>query len=93
VRLNREGQTTFKLKDVKARVRRLEEFARGLAEEIEVVRDAERSGLLPGERRQDLNSVQDVIVGAEARVVMEKAVKRIERSELSVESRIGVVSG
>jgi hypothetical protein len=74
----------FTLKDMRARGRRLEEFAKGLAQEVEAVRDAERSVLLPGERRQYLNAIQDVIAGAEAaRVVMQKAVKRLERSELS----------
>src|SRR5262245_4729465 len=48
----------------KARVRRLEEFAKGLAAEVEVVRDAEWSVLLPGERRVYLDAVQDVLAGA-----------------------------
>ena len=37
-----------------------------------------------GGGRPYLNAIQDVIAGAEAaRVVMQKAVKRLERSELS----------
>ena len=77
----------FTLRDVKARVRRLEEFAKEMAAEVEVVKDAERSVLLPGERKQYVSLITDVIVGAEAaRVVMQKAVRRIERSPLSAES-------
>jgi len=73
----------FTLKDVKARVVRLEELAKGLAEEVNAIRDAERSMLLPAERRQYLNLITDVIVGAEAaRVVMAKAVRRVEKSPL-----------
>jgi hypothetical protein len=82
-----QAATTFTLKDVRARVRRLEEFPKGLSEEVEGVKDAERSVLLPGERRQYLNAVMDVIAGAEAaRAVMQKAVKRLERSGLSEEA-------
>jgi hypothetical protein len=84
----REALAMFTLKDVRARVRRLEEFAREAAE-VELIRDAEQTLLLPGERRQYLNAIQDVIVGAEAaRVVMQKAVKRLERSELSEETAV-----
>jgi hypothetical protein len=79
--------TMFTLKEMRARVRRLEEFAREVAAEVELIRDAERTLLLPGERRQYLNGIQDVIAGAEAaRVVMAKAVKRLERSDLSAEA-------
>jgi hypothetical protein len=74
----------FTLQNMRARVRRLEQFAREVAAEVELIRDAEQTLLLPGERRQYLNAIQDVIAGAEAaRVVMQKAVRRLERSELS----------
>src|SRR5262249_61695223 len=76
----------FTLKDMKARVRRLEEFARGLSSEVDLVKDAEQSVLLPSERRQYVSGIYDVIVGAEAaRVVMAKAVRRVEKSPSSAE--------
>ena len=75
------------LKDTRARVRRLEELARGLSAEVDLVKDAEQSVLLPAERKQYVNLITDIIVGAEAaRVVMAKAVKRLEKSPLSDES-------
>ena len=44
---------------------------------------AERSELLPSERKAYLNGLYDAIAGLEAaRVVMQKAVKRIESSPL-----------
>ena len=65
-------------------MRRLEELARGLSAEVDLVKDPEQSVLLPSERRQYVNLITDVIVGAEAaRVVMDKAVKRVEKSPLS----------
>ena len=76
----------FTLKDMKARVVRLEELAKGLAAELELVKDAEQSVLLPAERRQYVNLITDVIVGAEAaRVVREKAA----RGTVAVERRGG----
>src|SRR5262249_41618426 len=71
----------FTLKSMRARARRLEEFAKGLSQEVERVKGVEQTVLLPGERRQYLDPIQDVIVGAEAaRRVVEKAVRRIETS-------------
>ena len=65
------------------RWRRLEQLAQGLSREVEAVKDAEQTVLLPGERRRYLNLITDVIVGAGAVIrVMQKAVKRIESSPL-----------
>jgi hypothetical protein len=82
VRLER-CKTLFNLKSMRARVVRLERVARELSEEAERVKDAEQSELLPAERKACLNAVYDGIAGLEAaRVVMAKAVKRIEDSPL-----------
>ena len=79
----------FTLKSMGARVVRLEQVARELAEEAGRVKDAERSDLLPAERKQYLNGLYDAIGGLEAaRVVMAKAVKRVESSPLSAESPV-----
>ena len=73
----------FTLKDMRARVVRLEQVARENAEEANLIEDAERTLLLPGERKQYLNAIYDAIAGLEAaRVVMQKAVKRVEKSPL-----------
>ena len=77
----------FTLKSMRARVVRLEQVARENAEEANLIKDAERTLLLPGERKQYLNAIYDAIAGLEAaRVVMAKAVKRVEKSPLSDES-------
>ena len=82
----REVLTMFTLKDMRARVGRLEQVAKENAEEAALIKDAERTLLLPGERRLSLNAIYDAIAGLEAaRVVMEKAVRRVERSGLNEE--------
>jgi hypothetical protein len=50
------------VKDLRARIGRLEELARGLAEEICTWKGAD-SPLLPLERKVYLNAVQDAIAG------------------------------
>ena len=77
----------FTLKSMRARVVRLEQVARENAQEANLIKDAEQSVLLPGERKQYLSAIYDAIAGLEAaRVVMQKAVKRVERSPLSGET-------
>ena len=67
------------LKDVKARIERLDQLARGLAKEVPLQKGAE-DVLLFRERRQYLRAVQDALAGAEAaRVVLAGVVKRLER--------------
>jgi hypothetical protein len=67
------------LNDIKARIERLDQLARGLAREWELQkRDDDR--LLFRERWQYLHAIQDALVGAdEARVVLAGVVKRMER--------------
>src|SRR5262249_53409629 len=75
------------LKSMRARVVRLEQGARENAEEASVIKDAEGTVLLPGERKQYLSAIYDAIAGLEgARVVMAKAVRRVEKSPLSDET-------
>ena len=79
----------FTLKSMRARVVRLEQVAKENAEEASLIKDAERTLLLPSERKAYLSAIYDAIAGLEAaRVVMAKAVKRVESSPLSAESPV-----
>jgi hypothetical protein len=67
--------------DVVARVRRLEELARGLSREVALWKGA-NDPLLYLERRAYLNAIQDALAGLEeARVVLARAVQRISAEE------------
>ena len=69
----------LELRDLKARIERLDRLARGLAREIGLQRGAE-DVLLFRERRQYLRAVQEALAGADAaRVVLEGVVRRMER--------------
>jgi hypothetical protein len=68
----------LELRDIKARIDRLDRLARGLAKEVGLQRGAE-DVLLFRERRRYLRAVQEALAGAEAaRVVLEGVVKRME---------------
>jgi hypothetical protein len=61
---------TLELRDLKARIKRPDELARGLAKEIGLQKGAE-GVLLFRERQQYLRGIQDALAGAEAaRVVL-----------------------
>jgi len=67
----------LELADIKARIARLDQLARGLAKEVGLQRGAE-DVLLFRERRQYLRAVQEALAGADAaRVVLEGSVKRM----------------
>jgi hypothetical protein len=67
------------LADIKARITRLEQLARGLAREVTLQKEDD-GPLLFRERRQYLHAIQDALVGAdEARVGLAGVVKRMER--------------
>ena len=67
------------LTDVQARVRRLEELARGLAKEVCLWKEGD-DPLLYLERRAYVNAIQDALAGLEsARVVLARATQRIRR--------------
>jgi hypothetical protein len=55
----------LELRDLKARIERLDRLARGLAREVGMQRGAE-DVLLFRERRQYLRAIQDVLAGVEA---------------------------
>src|SRR5215469_14408249 len=66
------------LTDLKARINRLDELARGLSREV-VIWKAGNDPLLYAERKGYLNSIQDALAGVEAaRVVLAKARQRLE---------------
>ena len=66
------------LADLKKRIERLDQLARGLAKEVGLQRGAE-DVLLFRERRQYLRAVQEALAGADAaRVVLEGVVRRME---------------
>jgi hypothetical protein len=68
----------LELADIKARVARLDELARGLAREVALRRGA-KDVLLFRERRQYLQAIQEALAGADAaRVVLEGVVRRME---------------
>jgi hypothetical protein len=65
------------LTDVKARVRRLDELARGLAKEVSLWKACD-DPLLYLERKAYLNAIQDALAGVEdARVVLARAQQRL----------------
>jgi hypothetical protein len=67
------------LADIKARIARLDQLARGLAREVTLQKEDD-DRLLFRERRQYLHALQDALMGAEeARVVLAGVVKRMER--------------
>jgi hypothetical protein len=68
----------MQLKDLKGRVARLEELARGLAKEVVLWKEA-NDPLLFAERRAYLSAIQDALAGVEgARVVLAKARQRLD---------------
>ena len=67
------------LTDLMARVRRLDELARGLAKELTLWKDG-ADPLLFLERKVYLGAIQDALAGVEsARVVLAKASQRLEK--------------
>jgi hypothetical protein len=69
----------FGPEDVAARVRRLEDLARGLAKEVALWREG-NDPLLYLERKSYLNAIQDALAGVEAaRVVMARATQRMRK--------------
>lgn len=63
--------------DLEARVRRLDQLARGLAREVSLWREC-NDPLLYLERKAYLNAIQDALAGVEeARVVLAKARQRL----------------
>jgi hypothetical protein len=67
----------LELRDLKARIGRLDQLVRGLAKEVGLQRGAE-TVLLFRERRQYLRAVQEALAGADAaRVVLVGVVKRM----------------
>jgi hypothetical protein len=69
------------LTDMAARVRRLDELARGLAKEVTLWK-ACNDPLLYLERKGYLNAIQDALAGVEsARVILAKARQRLEREQ------------
>jgi hypothetical protein len=72
----------LELRDLKARIERLDRLARGLAREVGLQKGAE-DVLLFRERRQYLRAVQEALAGAEAArvvlVVLVGVVRRMER--------------
>jgi hypothetical protein len=68
----------MKLPDLEARVRRLDELARGLAKEVTLWK-AGNDPLLYLERKAYLGAIQDALAGVEAaRVVLARARQRLE---------------
>ena len=64
-----------------ARVRRLDELARGLAKEVTLWREG-NDPLLYLERKAYLGAIQDALAGVEAaRVVLAKARQRLEKEK------------
>jgi len=65
------------LADLKVRVRRLEELARGLAKEVSLWKGC-NDPLLYLERKAYLGGIQDALAGTEAaRVILAKVVQRL----------------
>jgi hypothetical protein len=71
----------MQLSDLRARIRRLDELARGLAKEVTLWKAA-NDPLLYLERKAYLGAIQDALAGAEAaRVVLARVQQRLEREE------------
>jgi hypothetical protein len=67
------------LTDLRARVRRLDELARGLAKEVSLWKGGD-DPLLYLERKAYLGAIQDALAGVEAaRVILAKAHQRLEK--------------
>jgi hypothetical protein len=67
------------LRDLTARVRRLDELSRGLAKEVVLWKEC-NDPLLYLKRRAYLGAIQDALAGVEqARVVLAKARQRLKR--------------
>jgi hypothetical protein len=67
------------LTDLRARVRRLDELARGLAKEVSLWKGGD-DPLLYLERKAYLGAIQDALAGVEtARVILAKAHHRLEK--------------
>ena len=67
----------FGVKDIEARVRRLDELAKGLAREVVLWR-AGNDPLLYLERRAYVNALQDALEASEkARIVLSQALDRV----------------
>lgn len=68
------------LSDLQARVRRLDQLARGLAKEVSLWKGC-NDPLLYLERKAYLGGIQDALAGAEAaRVILAKVVQRLDNS-------------
>jgi hypothetical protein len=73
------GDVVISVRDVEARVRRLEELSRGLSKELTMWKGGD-DPLLYLERRSYLNAMQDALAGVEeARVVLARAAQRVAR--------------
>jgi hypothetical protein len=69
------------LSDLQARVRRLDQLARGLAKEVTLWKGC-NDPLLYLERKAYLGSIQGALAGAEAaRVVLAKVMQRLEKED------------
>lgn len=76
-RNNTASGTMFGVKDIEARVRRLDELAKGLAREVVLWRGG-NDPLLYLERRAYVNALQDALEASEkARIVLSQALDRI----------------
>lgn len=72
------------LNDLRGRSRRLEALGLGLAKEVTIVRPG-NDPMLRAERQEYLAQIQDALAGVEkARVVLAKAIHRLEGSPGSV---------
>jgi hypothetical protein len=75
------------LSDLRARVRRLDQLARGLAREVSLWKGCD-DPLLYLERKAYLGGIQDTLAGAEAaRVTLAKVVQRLERERTTEAQR------
>jgi hypothetical protein len=75
--------------DLTARVRRLDDLARGLAKEVTLWKGA-HDPLLYLERKAYLGGIQDALAGIEAaRVILAKACQRLERDEGPGRTEVG----
>ena len=70
------------LSDLRARVARLDQLARGLAKEVTLWKSC-NDPLLYVERKAYLGGIQDALVGIEAaRVALAKAMQRLDRDKV-----------
>jgi hypothetical protein len=68
------------LKEMRARIRRLDALARGFAKEVTLVKQSQ-GPLLYLERKAYLDAIQDALAGVEAaRVILAKVQQRVEES-------------